>query len=245
MKGVNKMVRVINIDTKTKTIKISNEDKIDWITVKGTHVPIKEGESTKEAVKKFVGSKRPEAKKGKSQEALYKEKFAREKKTNTEREKKIEKEVDRALVRGGLTDDEISVLESRLNHYDIEKDEFLDAIKADAYSVKEIYTRLKNYDDDFATHLADFVEDNLDSKSKPEVSKKQPVEKSAKKQEEKKTQKFIPFVVEDHDTGDTRSFETRREAWDYFNKQKDNNFRADIRISRIDPDTGDFIEWLD
>ena len=52
------MVRVINIDTKTRTIRVSNEDKdIDWITVKGTHVPIKKGESKGEAVEKFFEDK--------------------------------------------------------------------------------------------------------------------------------------------------------------------------------------------
>lgn len=53
------MIRVINIDTKARTIRVSNEYKdIDWITVKGTHVPIKKGESKGEAVEKFVESKR-------------------------------------------------------------------------------------------------------------------------------------------------------------------------------------------
>ena len=52
------MVRIINIDTKTRTIRVSNEDKdIDWITVKGTHVPIKKGESKGEAVEKFFEEK--------------------------------------------------------------------------------------------------------------------------------------------------------------------------------------------
>lgn len=60
------MVKVINIDTKTKTIHISNADgdiKTWRTTESGTHFPIREGESTKEALDKFVGSKRPEAKK--------------------------------------------------------------------------------------------------------------------------------------------------------------------------------------
>lgn len=52
------MVRTINIDTKARTIRVSNEDKdIDWITVKGTHVPIKKGESKGEAVEKFFEDK--------------------------------------------------------------------------------------------------------------------------------------------------------------------------------------------
>ena len=53
------MVRIINIDTKTRTIRVSNEDKdIDWITVKGTHVPIKKGESKGEAIKEHFGDKK-------------------------------------------------------------------------------------------------------------------------------------------------------------------------------------------
>lgn len=66
------MVKVINIDTKTKTIHISNADgdiKTWRTTESGTHFPIREGESTKEALDKFVGSKRPEAKKEKQQPA--------------------------------------------------------------------------------------------------------------------------------------------------------------------------------
>lgn len=66
------MVKIINIDTKTKTIHISNADgdiKTWRTTESGTHFPIREGESTKEALDKFVGSKRPEAKKEKQQPA--------------------------------------------------------------------------------------------------------------------------------------------------------------------------------
>ena len=58
------MVKIINIDTKTRTIHVSNEDgKIKaWRTTEsGAHFPIKEGESTKEALDKFVEKKRPGA----------------------------------------------------------------------------------------------------------------------------------------------------------------------------------------
>lgn len=55
------MVKVINIDTQTKTIRISNAEDGDiktWRTTEsGTHFPIREGESTKEALDKFVDSK--------------------------------------------------------------------------------------------------------------------------------------------------------------------------------------------
>jgi hypothetical protein len=60
------MVKIINIDTKTRTIRIDNADSDikTWRTTEsGTHFPIKKGESTKEALDKFVGKKRPEAKK--------------------------------------------------------------------------------------------------------------------------------------------------------------------------------------
>lgn len=60
------MVKVINIDTKTRTIRIDNADSDikTWRTTEsGTHFPIKKGESTKEALDKFVEKKRPEAKK--------------------------------------------------------------------------------------------------------------------------------------------------------------------------------------
>lgn len=54
------MVKIINIDTKTRTIRISNADgdiKTWRTTESGTHFPIREGESTKEALDKFVESK--------------------------------------------------------------------------------------------------------------------------------------------------------------------------------------------
>lgn len=54
------MVKIINIDTKTKTIRISNADgdiKAWRTTESGTHFPIREGESTKEALDKFLEKK--------------------------------------------------------------------------------------------------------------------------------------------------------------------------------------------
>lgn len=54
------MVRTINIDTKTRTIRISNEDgNIEaWRTTEsGAHFPIKKGESTKQALDRFVEKK--------------------------------------------------------------------------------------------------------------------------------------------------------------------------------------------
>ena len=59
------MVKIINIDTTTRTIRVENADSDikTWRTTEsGVHFPIKKGESTKEALDKFVGSKRPEAK---------------------------------------------------------------------------------------------------------------------------------------------------------------------------------------
>ena len=58
------MVKIINIDTKTRTIRISNADgdiKTWRTTESGTHFPIREGETTKEALDKFVEKKRPES----------------------------------------------------------------------------------------------------------------------------------------------------------------------------------------
>lgn len=58
------MVKVINIDTKTKTIRIDNADSDikTWRTTEsGTHFPIKKGESTKEALDKFVAKKQEES----------------------------------------------------------------------------------------------------------------------------------------------------------------------------------------
>lgn len=53
------MKKVIMINTKTRTVRVENADKnIDWITIKGTHVPIEKGQSKSAAVKSFVESKR-------------------------------------------------------------------------------------------------------------------------------------------------------------------------------------------
>ena len=70
-----KMAKIINIDTKTRTIRVENDGKIKaWRTTEsGAHFPIKEGESTKEALDKFVGSKRPEAKKDKKKYIEFEE----------------------------------------------------------------------------------------------------------------------------------------------------------------------------
>lgn len=54
------MVKIINIDTKTRTIHVSNADgdiKAWRTTESGAHFPIKKGESTKEALDKFVEKK--------------------------------------------------------------------------------------------------------------------------------------------------------------------------------------------
>lgn len=54
------MVKVINIDTKTRTIHVSNADgdiKTWRTTESGTHFPIRKGESTKEALDKFITTK--------------------------------------------------------------------------------------------------------------------------------------------------------------------------------------------
>lgn len=53
------MVRVINIDTKNKTIHIENADKdIQWVTSKGVHIPIKPGETKEQAISEFINKKR-------------------------------------------------------------------------------------------------------------------------------------------------------------------------------------------
>lgn len=71
------MVKVINIDTKTRTIRVENAADGDiktWRTTEsGAHFPIKKGESTKEALDKFVEKKRPEAKKDKKKYIEFEE----------------------------------------------------------------------------------------------------------------------------------------------------------------------------
>ncbi|MBQ2016967.1 MAG: hypothetical protein II208_00370 [Alphaproteobacteria bacterium] len=53
------MVRIINIDTKTRTIRVSNgKDDLEWFTTDtGSHVPLKKGQSKAEAIKEHFGDK--------------------------------------------------------------------------------------------------------------------------------------------------------------------------------------------
>ena len=53
------MVRIINIDTKTRTIRVSNgKDDLEWFTTDtGSHVPLKKGQSKAEAIKEHFGGK--------------------------------------------------------------------------------------------------------------------------------------------------------------------------------------------
>lgn len=59
------MVRVINIDTKTRTIRVSNgKDDLEWFTTDtGSHVPLKKGQSKAEAIKEHFGDGRSSGKK--------------------------------------------------------------------------------------------------------------------------------------------------------------------------------------
>ena len=54
------MVRIINIDTKARTIRVSNgKDDLEWFTTDtGSHVPLKKGQSKAEAIKEHFGDKR-------------------------------------------------------------------------------------------------------------------------------------------------------------------------------------------
>ena len=58
------MVRIINIDTKNKTIRVSNGDKeLEWFTTDtGSHVPLKKGQSKAEAIKEHFGDKKSDTK---------------------------------------------------------------------------------------------------------------------------------------------------------------------------------------
>lgn len=70
--------------SKTKDMAFDDED-IEWITVKGTHIPIKKGENKEQAVKKFLELKRNGN--GKVLEGKELEEFAHSKGAITERER--------------------------------------------------------------------------------------------------------------------------------------------------------------
>lgn len=58
------MVRIINIDTKARTIRVSNgKDDLEWFTTDtGSHVPLKKGQSKSEAIKEHFGDKKSDTK---------------------------------------------------------------------------------------------------------------------------------------------------------------------------------------
>lgn len=103
------MAKVIMINTKTRTVRVENADKnIDWITIKGTHVPIEKGQSKSAAVKSFVEKKRPAQKE--NPDAKYAEYATR--KNREEAYKRLSKSERHAVdtmskwKRGEITDEE-------------------------------------------------------------------------------------------------------------------------------------------
>lgn len=126
------MVKVINIDTKTRTIHVSNADgdiKTWRTTESGAHFPIRKGESTKEALDKFVGSKRPEAKKEKQQPAdtpkpgitwnlteKQKKEFAEAEAKETQKRTKEDDQLDDLHYNYG-TDDDKDLMKAIEEHY--------------------------------------------------------------------------------------------------------------------------------
>lgn len=72
------MVRIINIDTKARTIRVSNgKDDLEWFTTDtGSHVPLKKGQSKAEAIKEHFGNKKDKDS-GKAISAAKKEMLAR------------------------------------------------------------------------------------------------------------------------------------------------------------------------
>ena len=73
------MVRIINIDTKARTIRVSNgKDDLEWFTTDtGSHVPLKKGQSKAEAIKEHFGDKKDKVS-GKAIAAAKKEMLARQ-----------------------------------------------------------------------------------------------------------------------------------------------------------------------
>ncbi|MEE0060243.1 MAG: hypothetical protein UE295_05385, partial [Acutalibacteraceae bacterium] len=73
-----------NQEVSWKYLVNSKEDEIDWITVKGTHIPIKEGETKEEVIERFLKDKRKETPKKKDES---------EKRETIERAKKNEQKI--------------------------------------------------------------------------------------------------------------------------------------------------------
>ena len=110
-KKEHEMVKVINIDTKTRTIHVENAADGDiktWRTTEsGTHFPIKKGESTKEALDKFVEKKRPEAKKEEKQPA--------KKESDWPKSPKFEKLTEQYMPKQGEADNELGEVLRSIN----------------------------------------------------------------------------------------------------------------------------------
>lgn len=67
------MVRIINIDTKTRTIRVNNgKDELEWFTTDtGSHVPLKKGQSKTEAIKEHFGDKKTKQQPAKKVKETY------------------------------------------------------------------------------------------------------------------------------------------------------------------------------
>ena len=52
---------IISLNTKRNTIRVMNSDQnVEWITVKGNHIPVKKGQTKEQAVKDFVNQQDPQ-----------------------------------------------------------------------------------------------------------------------------------------------------------------------------------------
>lgn len=97
-------------DLENNPAKVENE-KIDWITVKGNHIPIKEGESAKEAVSGFIEKKSDDKKQDKFKEK--KEAIRERLKKEPKKEKPYVEGVDRDYLKSDIKGLEKSLEEAR------------------------------------------------------------------------------------------------------------------------------------
>lgn len=143
------MVKVINIDTKTRTIRVENAADGDiktWRTTEsGAHFPIKKGESTKEALDKFVEKKRGAGIDEKVPRNLPPELKKKEQESAKAREK-LQKDLRKDVF--GPAKKESGLLGNRPT-----PDEQLKTPKA-----REVYDRLTRY---AAEHNKDLQEDDM------------------------------------------------------------------------------------
>lgn len=139
----NAMIAVNALDATNK------EDDIEWITVKGNHIPVKKGQSKEEAVREFLDSKQ-----------------AKKEETNTTKDtRKHLNRIEKLIKKYNLDPDEEEELLDELGSFEAKLDEGLNAKEEE-----ELREALFDFEDDIKRHQEMRKQDIKKSDTKEEKS---------------------------------------------------------------------------